>query len=563
MLDEHFERNLELDPVKATSIGMQGLDGRYNYVPRNFNLVIPEQRARRHELDTEFLARLGDIDREALNAQEQLSYDLFKLLREISMAGADFPSHLAPMNQFRSATSHFVRLGSGSGLHPFETVRNYDDFLSRADEFVVYIDQSIANMKEGVSQGITQPKVLMQKLLPQVESQLVDKAEESGFYTPIVNMPEDFSDADRERLTSAYKDAIENKIIPAYARIANFMHDEYLGAARDSFGLTALPNGDAWYAHNVRAVTTTDLTPDEIHQIGLDEVARIHDEMRGVMEYIGFEGTLEEFFVYVYSDPQFFFDEPEQLIQAYRDMSEHIEGLAPKLFETFPKTAFEVRRVEPFREASSAKGSYQSGAPDGSRPGIFYANAYNVGVRAKWDMQSLYLHEAIPGHHFQISLQRENEDLPRFRRFGSFTAYVEGWGLYAESLGKELGVYTDPMDYFGSLNAELWRSIRLVTDTGIHAKGWTRQQVLDYMFANSAVSETRAVAEAERFMAIPGQALAYKIGMLKIREIRNNAEAALGDHFDVRAFHTEILKDGPMPLSILESKIEGWVNSQL
>jgi uncharacterized protein (DUF885 family) len=563
MLDEHFERNLELDPVKATSIGMQGLDGRYNYVPRNFNLVIPEQRARRHELDTEFLARLGDIDREALNAQEQLSYDLFKLLREISMAGADFPSHLAPMNQFRSATSHFVRLGSGSGLHPFETVRNYDDFLSRADEFVVYIDQSIANMKEGVSQGITQPKVLMQKLLPQVESQLVDKAEESGFYTPIVNMPEDFSDADRERLTSAYKDAIENKIIPAYARIANFMHDEYLGAARDSFGLTALPNGDAWYAHNVRAVTTTDLTPDEIHQIGLDEVARIHDEMRGVMEYIGFEGTLEEFFVYVYSDPQFFFDEPEQLIQAYRDMSEHIAALAPKLFETFPKTAFEVPRVEPFREASSAKGSYQSGAPDGSRPGIFYANAYNVGVRAKWDMQSLYLHEAIPGHHFQISLQRENEDLPRFRRFGSFTAYVEGWGLYAESLGKELGVYTDPMDYFGSLNAELWRSIRLVTDTGIHAKGWTRQQVLDYMFANSAVSETRAVAEAERFMAIPGQALAYKIGMLKIREIRNNAEAALGDHFDVRAFHTEILKDGPMPLSILESKIEGWVNSQL
>ena len=418
-------------------------------------------------------------------------------------------------------------------------------------------------MKEGVQQGVTQPKVLMQKYVPQVESQIVDSAEESGFYTPVANMPEEFSDDDRERLTAAYKEAIENKLVPAYSRIYNFMNDEYLAAARDSVGLLDLPNGDAWYAHNVRAITTTDLTPDEIHQIGLDEVDRIHGEMRGVMEYIGFEGSLQDFFEYVYSDPEFFFDEPEQLIQRYRDMSAHIESLAPKLFETFPKTPFEVRRVEPFREASASKGAYQSGAPDGSRPGIFYANAYNVGVRPKWDMQSLYLHEAIPGHHYQIMLQYENEELPRFRRFGFFTAYVEGWGLYAESLGKEIGVYTDPMDYFGSLNAELWRSIRLVTDTGIHAKGWTRQQVLDYMFANSAVSETRAVSEAERFMAIPGQALAYKIGMLKIREIRANAEAALGDKFDVRAFHTQILKDGALPLSMLEDKLEAWVSAQL
>ncbi|MGI9219672.1 MAG: DUF885 domain-containing protein [Woeseiaceae bacterium] len=563
MLDEHFERSLALNPVRATSIGAQGYDGDYNYVARNFNPVMPEDRKLRKNLNTEFLTRLDEIDRAALNAQEQLSYDLFKLRRETSLAGAEFPSHLAPMNQFRSATTSFVNLGSGSGLHPFETVQNYDDFLSRTDAFVVYIDQAIANMKEGLQQGITQPKVLMQKFTPQVESQLVDSAAQSGFYAPIANMPESFSDEDRERLSAAYKEAIEKKIIPAYSRIANFMQDEYLEAARDSFGLLDLPNGPEWYAHNVRVVTTTDLTPDEIHQIGLDEVTRIHEEMRGVMEEIGFDGTLQEFFEYVYSDPQFFFDEPEDLIQSYRDMSAHIEGLAPSLFETFPRTPFEVRRVEPFREQSAAKGSYQSGSPDGSRPGIFYANAYNVGVRPKWDMQSLYLHEAIPGHHYQIMLQRENEDLPRFRRFGSFTAYVEGWGLYAESLGKELGVYNDPMDYFGSLNAELWRSIRLVTDTGIHAKGWTRQQVLDYMRANSAVSDTRAVAEAERFMAIPGQALAYKIGMLKIREIRANAEAALGNAFDVRAFHTQILKDGPMPLSMLEAKVEKWVNAQL
>ena len=278
---------------------------------------------------------------------------------------------------------------------------------------------------------------------------------------------------------------------------------------------------------------------------------------------LGFDGELGEFFEFVFADPQFFYDEPEQLIERYRDMSVHIESLAPKLFALFPETRFEVRRVEPYREQSAAKGSYQSGSPDGTRPGIFYANAYNVSTRPKWDMQSLFLHEAIPGHHFQISLQRENEALPRFRRFNGFTAYSEGWGLYSESLGKELGVYTDPMDYFGSLNAELWRSIRLVVDTGIHAKGWTRQQVLDYMHANSASSETRAIAEAERFMAIPGQALAYKIGMLKIREIRAQAEAQLGDKFDVRAFHSAVLNDGPMPLSMLEAKIQRWVEQQM
>ena len=557
LLEEHFKRTLALNPIYATSIGEDQYNDQYA------NSIGPEYLAASHDLDAEFLSRLEAVEYSELNAQDQLSFDMFKLRLEMSLAGEQFPTHLAPMNQFRSATSSFVRLGSGSGLHPFDSVKDYEDFLGRVDGFVVYIDQAIANMKEGIQQGITQPKVLMQKFVPQVKSQLVDSAEESGFYTPILNMPESFSDSDRERLTLAYKDAIENKIIPAYARIDNFMGDEYLAAARDSVGLLDLPNGDKWYAHNVRQITTTELTPDEIHQIGLGEVARIHKEMRGVMQEVGFEGSLAEFFKFVYADPQFFFDEPEQLIQRYRDMSAHIEELTPKLFELFPKTPFEVRRVEPFREASASKGSYQSGSADGSRPGIFYANAYNVGVRPKWDMQSLFLHEAIPGHHFQISLQQENEELPRFRRFGGFTAYTEGWGLYAESLGKELGVYTDPMDYFGSLNAELWRSIRLVTDTGIHAKGWTRQQVLDYMYANSAVSETRAVSEAERFMAIPGQALAYKIGMLKIRDIRADAESRLGDKFDVRAFHTAVLKDGPMPLSMLQTKIDGWVRAQL
>jgi len=557
LFDDYFERNLALNPLRATSIG----DDRYDDIFANS--IGPEHIEASRALNEQMLARLLEIDRSQLSRQDQISYDMFRLNREQSLEGHRFPGHLQPINQFRSMLNTFVRLGSGSSQHPFKTVKNYDDWLARIDGFVVYADQAIENMKEGARQGVVQPRVLMAKSLPQIESQVVDSAELSGYWSPIANMPEDFGDADRERLTSAFKNAIETKVIPVYRRVSNFVGDEYMSAARETVGLYALPDGPEWYAYNVKRITTTDLTPDEIHQIGLDEVARIHGEMREVMEQIGFEGDLTEFFEYVYADPQFFFDEPEQLIQAYRDMSAEIEALAPQFFHLFPNTPFEVRRVEPFREQSSSKGSYQSGSPDGSRPGIFYANAYNVGVRPKWDMKSLFLHEAIPGHHFQISLARENENLPKFRRFGGYTAYSEGWGLYSEYLGREMGAYDDPMDLFGSLNAELWRSIRLVVDTGLHAKGWTRQQVLDYMYANSAVSETRAVSEAERFMAIPGQALAYKIGQLKIIEIRRNAEAALGDKFDVSEFHAQVLMDGSMPLSMLEEKIDRWVQAQL
>ena len=514
-------------------------------------------------LNESMLQRLQEIDRDQLDYQDQLSYDMFRILREQELEGEQFPSYLQPINQFYLFPSSFVRLGSGSGRHPFESVKDYDDFLSRAEDFAVWVDQAIVNMGEGAAQGIVQPRVLMQKVVPQLESQIVDRAEDSGFWTPIEDMPAGFSEDDRARLTAAYRDSIENTIIPAFRRLNNFIGDEHMAATRETYGLGELPNGEDWYAFMVRVRTTTDLTPEQIHQIGLDEVARIHGEMRGVMEEVGFEGSLDEFFEFMNTDEQFFFDEPDQLIQGYRDMSDHVGGLAKKLFDIEPKTAFEVRRVEPFREQSASGGSYQAGTMDGSRSGIFYANAYNIKARPKWAMESLYLHEAIPGHHFQIALQQEAEYLPMFRRFAGFTAYIEGWGLYSETLGKEIGVYTDPYQYFGALNAELWRAIRLVVDTGIHAKGWTRQEVLDYMYANSAVAEARAVSEAERFMALPGQALAYKIGQLKIREIRNNAEERLGDDFDVIAFHREVLKDGPMPLSMLEAKIDRWVESQI
>ncbi len=557
VFDEYFERYLELHPLTATFVG----ENKYN--DRVSNTLGPEHRARALALEQEFLERLLAIDRSGLDLQRQLSYDIFKLDREIEIEGDQFPGHLQPLNQFGSVMSYMVQLGSGASVHPFKTVEDYDDWLSRVDDFTVLAEQMVANMREGMQQGIVRPRILMEKVLPQLESQLVENVEDSAFYGPIRNMPESFSDADRERLTSAFADAIENEVLPAFQRVYNFVGDDYMSTARETVGLYDLPNGADWYAFNVRVLTTTDMTPDEIHQVGLDEVARIHDEMRGVMEEVGFDGNLYDFFDFVNSDDQFFFDEPEELIQGYRDMTENVTRLANDLFETFPTTPFEVRRVEPYREQSAAGGSYQSGNPDGSRAGVFYANAYNMRARPKWAMESLFLHEAIPGHHFQIMIQRENEELPRFRRFGGFTAYTEGWGLYAESLGKELGVYTDPYSYFGALNAELWRAIRLVVDTGIHAKGWSKQQVLDYMYANSAVAEARAVAEAERFMAIPGQALAYKIGQLKMLEIRASAEERLGDKFDVKAFHTEVLRDGAMPLSMLEAKIDRWVDAQL
>ncbi len=557
LFDEHFERTLEMNPTYATSIG----DYRFN--DRLANTYSPDYIAAAKAMDEEFLERLIAIDRSALQYQDRLSYDLFMANREMALEGYRFPSHLQPVNQFYSLASSFVQLGSGTGIHPFRTVKDYEDFLSRADDFATNVDQVIANMREGMRSGVVRPRILMQKLLPQLTSQVVERAEASSFFAPVTSMPEAFTAGDRERLTAAYREKIMTTIVPAYQRLGNFIGDEYLAAARETVGQYALPDGEKWYAYLVKRYTTTDMTPEEIHQVGLDEVARIKGEMLEVMKQVGFEGSLDDFFEFVNSDDQFFFGDADDLIQGYRDMTAHVTELSRELFDIFPKTDFEVRRVEPFRERSAAGGSYRAGTADGTRPGVFYANAYDLRARPRWAMEALFLHEAIPGHHFQIMIQRENEALPRFRRYGGISAYSEGWGLYAESLGKELGVFTDPYQYFGGLNAELWRSIRLVVDTGIHARGWTRQQVLDYMYANSAVAEARAVAEAERFMAIPGQALAYKVGQLEIRAIRNKAEAKLGERFDVKAFHREVLEDGAMPLSMLEAKIDRWTEERL
>jgi uncharacterized protein (DUF885 family) len=340
------------------------------------------------------------------------------------------------------------------------------------------------------------------------------------------------------------------------------MRDEYLPKCRDTVGLGALPDGEAWYAYNVRKITTTDYTPGQIHSKGLAEVARIHDEMRKVMKQVGFEGGLDAFFDYMKTDPRFFYGDPAELVQGYVDIKSRVDPNLPRLFEILPKADYEVRAVEPFREKSASGGAYQAASEDGSRPGIFYANTYDMKSRPKWAMEALSLHEGNPGHHFQGSIQREQRGLPNFRRFGGYTSYSEGWALYAESLGKPLGMYQDPYQYYGMLEGELWRSIRLVVDTGLHAKGWTRQQVLDYMDANSAAGEARRVSEAERYMAIPGQAVAYKIGQMKIQELREKAERELGPRFDVRKFHTVVLANGALPLHVLQDEVDRWIAGQ-
>ncbi|MDZ4729903.1 MAG: DUF885 domain-containing protein [Xanthomonadales bacterium] len=555
LFEEYFEGYLELNPTFATFIG----DNRFN--DQYANDIGPEWLAAAQELEQASLDRLMTIDATLLNEEDLLNYEIFKAEREMDLRNFDFADELMPLNQFRGVHNSFVQLGSGSGLQPFETVQDYDNFRGRVDGFVVWMQQAQTNMQQGIEVGLTVPRVLMENVIPQLESQLVDTAENSGFYQPIRNMPESFSAEDRERLTLAYTAAIEDQLIPAYREMRDFINEDYLAAARETHGMNALPGGAERYEFLVKQTTTTDLGAEEIHAIGLREVARIHEEMKVVMQQVGFEGNLNEFFDFLSTDPKFYYTERQALLDGYIALRQVIDPNAPKLFKIIPKADFEIRLVEPFREKSAAGGQYRAASPDGSRKGVFFANAYDLSARPKWAMESLYLHEAVPGHHFQVALTLELTNLPRFRQFGSATAYSEGWGLYAESLGKGLGAYTDPYQYFGKLNAELWRSIRLVVDTGFHYFGWTREEVLDYMYANSPVSEASAVSEAERFMAIPSQALAYKIGQLKIQELRDRAELALGDEFDIREFHAQVLGTGRVPLSVLEAQIDRWIGS--
>jgi uncharacterized protein (DUF885 family) len=554
MFEAYFEQSLQLNPLNATFIG----DHRYD--DRLTNGISPEHIQKALDVDKKYLSQAQEFVSPGLSEADRLSLEIFVSDLETSIEGAKFPAHLMPVNQFSSIPAFMGVLGSGASAQPFKTAEDYERFLRRMDDYLVWSDQAIVNMREGMKQGLTYPGSLMEKLLPQLAELGTSEVEKSVFYQPIANMPAEISAHDRARLKDAYGKAIVEKIAPSYRRLHDYIRDEYLKGARTSVAWSALPNGAQWYAYLAKLSTTTDLKPDVIHELGLKEVARIRAEMEQVKTQVGFEGNLAAFFKFVQEDARFYFSDAESLIKGYQDLKAKIDACLPMLFSDFPKASYEVRPVEAFRAQSAAGASYQPPSADGSRPGIFYVNTYNLKAQPKFGMETLSLHEAAPGHHFQVAIQQELQDIPRFRRFGSgYVAYQEGWALYAESLGKDLGLFTDPYQYYGRLSDEMLRAMRLVVDTALHTRGWTREQAIRYMLDNSSLAESDAVAEVERYLAIPGQALGYKIGQLRIREIRNKAEAKLGDRFDVREFHSQVLRDGALPLEVLEAKIDRWV----
>lgn len=554
LFDDYFEESLRLDPLLATFIG----DDRYN--DRLPNFIAPEYIRTRLATEQRFLATARRFAKRPLAEADRLSLEIFIHDLEASIEGAQYPAHLLPVSQIFSLPSLMGMLGSGTSAQPFATAQDYDKFLSRMSDYVAWSDQAIINMRAGVERGITHPQLLMEKVLPQLAELASTDPETNIFYRPLDNLPDAIAAAERPRLIARYRTAIATKIAPAYRRLHDFIRDEYLPKARTTSGWSALPGGRRWYEYLAKQSTTTELTPDAIHQIGLDEVARIRAEMLAVKERVGFAGDLAAFFEHLKSEPRYYFENEAELIAGYEALKSKIDARLPKLFAHFPKADYEVRPVEAFRAQSAAGASYMAPSADGTRPGVFYVNTFNLKAQPKFGMETLSLHEAAPGHHFQVAIQQELDTLPRFRRFGTgYVAFQEGWALYAESLGPELGLFTDPYQYYGRLNDEMLRAMRLVVDTGLHTRGWTREQAIKYMLDNSSLAESDAIAEVERYMAMPGQALGYKIGEIRIRELRKRAEAALGERFDVREFHHQILRDGAVPLDVLAAKIDRWI----
>ncbi|MBD2756936.1 DUF885 domain-containing protein [Spirosoma validum] len=557
VVDDYYEQRLKLFPLEATQQG----DNRYNdQLPNDISQAFLNETKTFY---SNTLDKLKGFDREKLSDEDKISYDILKREMELQLEQYPFHQEEMPFNQFTGNTLGFGQLGSGESAQPFKTVKDYDDWLKRVSAFAVWGDTAIGTFRQGVATGRVLPKSLVVKMIPQMTDLVVSDPTKSLFYGPINKLPATFSAADKERLTTAYKKAITEQIVPTYRKLGTFLKDEYLPKARTTSGIDAIPQGSELYTYLVRTWTTTNDTPEQIHQIGLKEVARIRGEMEKVKTQVGFKGTLNEFFTHLKTDKKFYpYKKPKDVLDAFNSILAKIEPNLKKYFTTTPKSKFEVRQTEKFREAS-ASAEYNQASADGSRPGIFYvpipdATKFNITS----GMESLFLHEAIPGHHYQISLQQENTSLPKFRRFAWYGAYGEGWALYCESLGKELGLYTDPYQYMGALGDEMHRAIRLVVDTGIHTQHMTREQAIKYMMDNEPIAEQGAVAEIERYMAIPGQALSYKIGALKIRELRSKYEQQLGDKFSLAAFHDEFLKDGCMPLDVLERKMDAWAEKQ-
>ncbi|HEY1164463.1 MAG TPA: DUF885 domain-containing protein [Chitinophaga sp.] len=548
-VDRYFEEKMEIFPIDATFNGEHQFDNLLHMeISEGFRQHIDSFASR-------YLAELDKVDTAALSPNDRISYDIARWELNIMKEGLTFHDHLMPINQFASLTLTLPQLGSGTSAQPFKTKEDYEKFMQRMKSFSQWADSAIANMRRGEASGYVLPKALVVKVIPQLAA-LTKKDSNNVFYGPLKQLPEGLDSSARNSLSTEYKQAIESSIIPAFEKLRSFMQTEYLPKARSSSGIGALPDGKAYYQYLIRFWTTTNKTPEEIFATGEKEVARIRGEMEEVKNSTGFKGDLAAFFTFVRNDPQFkIFKTPAQVLDSFKAIENKIMPGVQQMYLHLPKTKFEIRQTEAYR-AASASAEYFPGSVKDGRPGVFYVPILDAKKFSYVGMESLFLHEAIPGHHFQSSLQQENDSLPKLRKFIWFGAYGEGYALYCEGLGKELGLYTNPYQYFGRLSDEIHRAIRLVVDVGMHAKGWTREQALKYMLDNEPLSEEEATAEIERYMALPGQALSYKTGELKIRELRQKYEQQLGNQFSLKDFHDELLKDGCVPLSVLEAKMQ-------
>ena len=556
---KYYEGYLKMYPLEAT---MQG-DSRYNDLLSNN--ISSEFISKEIEFYTDTQKKLKSIDYDDLSDEQKTVYDVLDYTLKDKIERYAYHPELLPFSQFEGLPLDFPLLGSAEGNQPFKTTQDYDNWLKRIDAFVIWMNTAEKNFREGMKQNVVLPKKLVVKMIPQMHSEeiITEDFDKNIFYGPIKKMPKNFSAKDKEKYKILYQEAISSKIIPAYQKMGDFLEKEYLPKARNTDGINALPNGKNIYEYYAKSWTTTNKTPEEINKIGLQQVAMLRAEMEKVKTQLGFKGSLEEFLTSLKTDKKAMpYKTPEEVIAAFNGILKKIEPKLPSMFSKFPKTPFEIRRTEKFREAS-ASAEYKQGTPDGKRPGIFYtpipdATKYNVTN----GFESLFLHEAIPGHHYQVSLQQENTEIPKFMRFGWFGAYGEGWAHYTETLGPEFGLYTDPYQKMGYLSDQMLRAVRLVVDTGIHTGKMTREEAIKYYLSNISDSEEGATAAIERYMAIPGQALGYKIGSLKILELRAKYQKQLGNKFNLAKFHDEILNQGCLPLSVLERKMELWAKKQ-
>ena len=553
LTENYFDDKNAMSPLDATQNGQNEYNDQLQFE------MTDSYRKSQEAFFDKYQTALKTIAKENLSEEEKNSYEIIKWEVEIGKDLLKQPTNLLPVHQFWGTHLTMGQFAGGTGAQPFKTEQDYTNFLKRMDKYAVWIDSAMVYMKKGMAKGVVLPKSLTVKLIPQFAEMATPKIEDNLFYSSIILLPTTFPDRIKNELTAKYTATINNKLIPQYKKMADFLNKEYLPASRATSGIGSLPFGKELYATYVKQWTTTDMTPEQIHELGLKEVARLNAEMEKVKTQVGFKGTLLEFFEVVRNKKELKpFTKPEEVIANFQSIYTRIKPNVDKLFALQPKTKFEIRRTEAFRE-KTASAEYNQGTADGSRPGIFYVPIPDVANYNMYGDEDLFLHEAVPGHHFQISLQQENENLPDFRKFNWFGAYGEGWALYTESLGKELGLYQDPYQYFGMLGNEMHRAVRLVVDTGLHSKGWTRAQAIQYSLANEAESEASIIPEIERYMAIPGQALSYKIGQLKILELRKKAETKMGAKFDIKKFHEKVLESGVMPLAILENKINAWI----